>query len=130
MVRGGKQDPAFRTKPLIAKELIERALAREIPFRAVVADSLYGEHRQLKAELKRCGVGFVLALKPSHAWRHYAHEIGTVCEAAQAVGAHWKSAEEPGAWSAASYFLLGRGYRYCARSCLAAVSRKECRPRA
>ncbi|MDP9347974.1 MAG: IS701 family transposase [Gemmatimonadota bacterium] len=96
----GKQDPAFRTKPKIAGELVERALALAIPFRAVVADSLYGEHRQLKAELKRCGVAFVLALKPSHDWRHPAHEIGTVREAAHAAGAHWKSAQEPGAWEA------------------------------
>ncbi len=29
-----------------------------------------------------------------------AHEIGTVCEPAQAVGAHWKSSEGPGPWSA------------------------------
>jgi hypothetical protein len=96
----GKPDPAFRTKPKIAGELVERALLLGIPFRAVVADSLYGEHRELKAELGRFGVGFVLALKPSHDWWHAAHEIGTVREAAQAEGVRWKSAEEPGAWSA------------------------------
>jgi SRSO17 transposase len=33
---GGKMDPAFRTKPRIALELVERALEMEIPFRAVV----------------------------------------------------------------------------------------------
>ncbi|MDP9348807.1 MAG: IS701 family transposase [Gemmatimonadota bacterium] len=96
----GKEDSDFRTKPKIAGELVARALALGIPFRAVVADSLYGEHRQLKAELKQYGVGFVLALKPSHDWRHPADEIGTVREAAQAAGARWKSAQEPGLWSA------------------------------
>jgi SRSO17 transposase len=96
----GKQDPAFRTKPKIAGELVERALLLGIPFRAVVADSLYGEHRALKAELRRFGVGFVLALKPSHDWWHKIEEIGSVREAAQAEGARWKSTEEPGAWSA------------------------------
>jgi SRSO17 transposase len=37
---GGKQDPAFRTKPQLALELVHAARAADIPFRAVVADSL------------------------------------------------------------------------------------------
>jgi hypothetical protein len=37
---GGKKDPEFRTKLQIAFELVEQALEMEIPFRAVVADSL------------------------------------------------------------------------------------------
>lgn len=40
----GKADPAFRTKPQIALDLVERAVASGIPFRAVVADAFYGEH--------------------------------------------------------------------------------------
>src|SRR5918994_2816914 len=34
---GGKADGAFRTKPQIALELVERAVQMAIPFRAVVA---------------------------------------------------------------------------------------------
>ena len=40
-----KNDPAFRTKLKIAQELVELAVGRGIPFRAVVADSFYGEDR-------------------------------------------------------------------------------------
>src|SRR5574341_123402 len=36
---GGKQDPAFRTKPEIALESVSRAVESNLPFRAVVADS-------------------------------------------------------------------------------------------
>src|SRR3712207_11933 len=40
---GGKSDPAFRTKPQIGVELLDRARKAGIQFRAVVADSVYGE---------------------------------------------------------------------------------------
>jgi SRSO17 transposase len=40
---GGKNDPQFRTKRKIASELVELAVRRSSPFRAVVADSFYGE---------------------------------------------------------------------------------------
>jgi SRSO17 transposase len=64
---GAKSDPAFRTKPQIALELVERAVEMEIPFRAVVGDILYGEHRKLKEGLEDRRLPYVLALKPSHA---------------------------------------------------------------
>ena len=44
----GKQDPQFRTKLKIAVELVRRAVQAQIPFRAVVADSFYGEDRGVK----------------------------------------------------------------------------------
>src|SRR5919205_916398 len=39
---GGKKGPKFRTKPKIALDLVESAIEIGIPFRAVVADILYG----------------------------------------------------------------------------------------
>jgi SRSO17 transposase len=48
----GKADPAFRTKPQLAVELIEQARAAGVPFRAIVADCFYGDH-----------LGFVEALE-------------------------------------------------------------------
>ena len=57
----GKQDPAFRTKPQIALALVERARATGIPFRAVVADSAYGENLELERTLMRAHIPHVLA---------------------------------------------------------------------
>jgi SRSO17 transposase len=59
---GGKEDPKFRTKLKIAKELVERAVEEGVPFRAVVADSFYGEDEDLKWALRELKVGYVLAL--------------------------------------------------------------------
>jgi SRSO17 transposase len=47
----GKNDPGFGAKPHIAMELVERALEMGLPFRAVVGDILYGEHRKFKEGL-------------------------------------------------------------------------------
>jgi len=38
-----KKDPALRTKPQLAVDLVERARSLGVPFHAVVADSVYGE---------------------------------------------------------------------------------------
>ncbi len=94
---GGKEDPEFRTKLKIAEELVERSVQRGVNFRAVVADSFYGEDREFKRSLGKLGVGYVLALKKSHSWWHLEGTIGALWQAAQAAG--WKSAQEPGDWT-------------------------------
>jgi SRSO17 transposase len=93
---GGKNDPALRTKLKIASELVEKAVGRGIPFRAVVADSFYGEDRGFKRSLGELGVAYVLSLKKSHSWWHAPGTIGALWEAALAAG--WRGAEEPGGW--------------------------------
>jgi SRSO17 transposase len=92
----GKADPQFRTKRQIAAELVRRALAAGIPCRAVVADSFYGEDEALRQELRARGLGYVLALQPSHCWWHLEGTIGSLQEAVEA--APWDGAEQPGAW--------------------------------
>ena len=92
----GKQDPAFRTKLVIARQLVERAIADGLPFRAMVADSFYGEDRTLRGELRMLGVPYVMALKPSHAWWHPEDVAGTLQDVAHEAG--WVSAEQPGQW--------------------------------
>ena len=93
---GGKKDPAFRTKLEIASELVERAVEVGVPFRAVVADSFYGEDEHFKCSLGEFGVGYVLALKPSHAWWHKIGQIGSPWEAA--VAAEWNGTRDPADW--------------------------------
>lgn len=77
-------------------ELVRRAVQAHIAFRAVVADSFYGEDRGFKQGLRALKVGYVLALKPSHAWWHPAKESGSFQEAAEAGG--WISEEHLGKW--------------------------------
>ncbi|MCA1838185.1 MAG: IS701 family transposase [Actinobacteria bacterium] len=92
----GKSDPWFRTKLKIAQELVQRSVAEGVPFRAVVADSFYGEDEDFRQALSSLGVGYVLALKDSHSWWHKEGTIGALWEAALAGG--WKNAEDPGEW--------------------------------
>jgi hypothetical protein len=94
---GGKNNPHFRTKLKIAEELVESAVEKSIPFRAVVADSFYGEDREFKRSLGKLGVGYVLALKKSHSWWHLEDTIGALWQAAEAAG--WKGTHEPGDWT-------------------------------
>ena len=57
----GRQDPAFRTKPQIALELVERAQAAGIAFWAIVADCFYGDNHALETALLQCRLPHVLA---------------------------------------------------------------------
>jgi hypothetical protein len=94
---GGKNDPKFRTKLKIAGELVGRAVEEGLPFRAVVADSFYGEDEELRQALGQLDAGYVLALKPSHGWWHReGEEIGALWEAALAAG--WEDPGSPGEW--------------------------------
>ena len=94
---GGKDDPKFRTKLKVARQLVERSVEMGVPFRAVVADSFYGEDREFKRSLGELGIGYVLSLKKSHCWWHLEGTTGALWEAALAAG--WKDAEEPGGWT-------------------------------
>ena len=64
----------------------------------MVADSFYGEDEEFKRSLEELGVGYVLALKPSHAWWHKIGEIGSPYEAAVAAGQGWEDEKRPGEW--------------------------------
>lgn len=96
---GGKKDPLFRTKPQIAWELVEQALKMELPFRAVVADSLYGENTDFCETLLEANIPFVMALGPSHAWWAPPEQVGNVWEAALvSTVSSWSGPEQPGDW--------------------------------
>jgi SRSO17 transposase len=57
----GEKDPAFRTKPQIAMELIEQARQSGIKFEAVVADCFYGDNDGLEWELRKREIPYVMA---------------------------------------------------------------------
>ena len=92
----GKDDPDFRTKLKIALQLVQQALQERWPFRAMVADSFYGEDRGLRGGLRKLSVPYVMALKPSHAWWHPQDVAGSLQDVAHEAG--WKSAKHPGQW--------------------------------
>ncbi|WP_200960965.1 IS701 family transposase [Noviherbaspirillum sp. Root189] len=76
---GGKQDPAFHTKPRLALDLVERAKATGIAFEAIVADSAYGDNRPFVRVLNARHLPYVLAHsgKIGRGWApsHLAHSF-------------------------------------------------------
>jgi SRSO17 transposase len=93
----GRKDPGFRTKLRIATDLVAQAQAAGVVFRAIVADSFYGEDDDLRAKLRQSGCGFVLALKPSRGTWQYGADAYTPKDAARAVP--WGGPQDPGGWT-------------------------------
>lgn len=93
---GGKAHPHFRTKLKIAAQLVGQAVEKRVPFRAVVADSFYGEDQGFREALDQLGVGYVLALKPSHSWWHHVSQIGSLQDYAHSQ--EWHSPQNSGQW--------------------------------
>src|SRR4029077_13729180 len=58
-------DIGFSTKPQLAAEMIERALATGVPFRWVAADSVYGVG-DIERDLRQAGKGYVLGVNSNH----------------------------------------------------------------
>lgn len=93
----GKQDPTFRTKPVIGRQLVEAALAAGIVFRAVVADCGYGENETFTGTLQQAGVPYVVALKPSQGTWAPLDAPHTPQEVAEQL--QWEGPEAPGDWT-------------------------------
>jgi hypothetical protein len=93
----GKNDPEFRTKPVIGAELAVRARAAGFCFRAVVADSAYGDQDGFRAGLAEAGLPFVMALRPHRGIWARAADAHTPVEAARALA--WGGPEDPGDWT-------------------------------
>ena len=92
----GKNDPAFRTKLQIGADLAVRARAAGFAFRAVVADSAYGDQDGFRGELAEAGLPFVMALRPHRGTWARAADAHTPVEAARALA--WGGPEDPGDW--------------------------------
>jgi SRSO17 transposase len=92
----GDRDPAFRTKPQLAADLVAAARAAGVPFRAVVADSFYGDNLGFEEALLRAGLPFVLALKPTKGTWAPAAAAHTPEDAARRL--RWGGPAAPGDW--------------------------------
>ncbi|MFL5860193.1 MAG: IS701 family transposase [Solirubrobacteraceae bacterium] len=94
----GSADAQFATKPRLAVELVGRAVAAGVTFRAVVADSVYGpsETGELVAALGKAGLAYVVALKPHRGFWARAQDAHTPIEAAEQLG--WHSRRRRGDW--------------------------------
>ncbi len=55
----------FATKPALARQMIERAIAADVPFSWVAADSVYGVG-DIEMDLRRAGKGYVLGVASNH----------------------------------------------------------------
>jgi DDE superfamily endonuclease/Phenazine biosynthesis-like protein len=92
----GKNDPGFRTKLAIGADLGIRAREAGFAFRAVAADSAYGDQDGFRAELAEAGLPFVMALKPRRGTRAYGADAHTAVDAAREL--RWGGPEDPGDW--------------------------------
>jgi SRSO17 transposase len=59
---GVPEEVTFATKPQLARRMLERALAAEVPAAWVTGDSIYGGDRRLRVWLEQQGQPFVLAV--------------------------------------------------------------------
>jgi SRSO17 transposase len=97
---GGQQDAAFRTKPQLALELVAAARAAGIPFRAVVADSLDGEHPEFTRTRWPADIPLVRAIQPAQIGWTVPPAPASPWEAADRR--RWgptNDAQHPGAWT-------------------------------
>jgi hypothetical protein len=92
----GKNDPEFRTKLQIGAGLAAQAKAAGFVFRAVVADSAYGDQDGFRGELREAGLPFVMALKPRRGTWAYGPDAHTPVDAARALA--WHGPDDPGDW--------------------------------
>ena len=82
----------FATKPVLAEQMIARAIAADVPFAWVAADSVYGVG-DVEQALRKAGKGYVLGVGSNHhfgSWVGKPAVFGTAGEIAQDL--------DPAAW--------------------------------
>jgi len=80
------EDTGFATKPQLAVSMIKRAVAANVPFAWVAADSVYGVGDVEKA-LRRAGKGYVLGVNSNHAFLSWLGKPPVAGTAQQIAGA-------------------------------------------
>jgi SRSO17 transposase len=94
------ENVTFATKPQLARAMIERAIAAQVPFAWVAGDSIYGVS-EIEMALRRAGKGYVLGVRATHqfnSWGIKPLRAGTAEEIAEDL--------DPSAWKRLS---AGRG---------------------
>jgi DDE superfamily endonuclease len=94
----GQADPAFRTKPQIALQLLSAALDAGILFRALVADTGYGENRPFVKRLREEGLPYVVSVKATDGIWAPADAVHSPQEAVEELP--WGGPRAPGQWQA------------------------------
>ena len=83
----------FATKPALARQMIERAIAADVTFAWVAADTVYGVG-EIETALRRAGKGYVLGVAGSHqfgSWRDKPPVAGPAEDIAKGLDASaWK----------------------------------------
>jgi hypothetical protein len=92
----GENDLGFRTKLAIGADLAIKAHGGGFVFRAVVADSAYGDQDGFRGELADAGLPFVMALKPRRGTWASGADAHTPVAAARALA--WGGPADPGDW--------------------------------
>ncbi len=85
---------AFHTKPALARQMLARLLAAQVPFRWVTADSIYGDDRRLRLWLEEREQAYVLAVSGKDyvwiGWRQ--HQVKTLLAHVPSAGWERRSA--------------------------------------
>src|SRR5215211_2847515 len=91
---GVPEHVGFRTKPQLARVLLERALDAEVPASWVTADEVYGQDPALRGWLEDRGISYVLAVKGTEPLRTTAtRESATAAQLAASLPAEqWVAA--------------------------------------
>lgn len=58
----GAEEARFATKPELARQMIERAVAAEVPFAWVVGDAVYGSESKMRSWLEEREISYVLGI--------------------------------------------------------------------
>ena len=86
-------DIGFATKPQLAARMIASAIAADVPFRWVAADTVYGVG-DIERDLRRAGKGYVLGVDAAHVFRSWDKPrwiAGTAVDIAKALlASDWK----------------------------------------
>jgi len=87
-VAGIPDEVAFSTKPDMAWQMLQRAVAHHVPFAWVTGDCVYGDYRNIRLWLETLPKGYVLAVSAKEYvwWDWQQHRVGDLLVALPSEG--------------------------------------------